>query len=252
MYLRIHTDGGSRGNPGPAAAGIVISDQRGNTLFARGYFLGNATNNVAEYEGVLHALTEAARLGGTELEICCDSELLVKQINGQYRVKNDKLRPLHRQISQRLAEFDKTTIRHVRRENNMDADSLVNAALDAESDVDDLPMQDSRDTARSSFFTLRDLDRLITAAVDRPHRGKISEQGNLQNGLICLNPGQSYDMKTDWTEATITVLQGKGVLKTPDKERTLTPHTWIHLSQTASVAMYADTTEPLAVLVTLV
>lgn len=252
MYLRIHTDGGSRGNPGPAAAGIVISDQQGNTLFARGYFLGNATNNVAEYEGVLHALAEAARLGGTELEICCDSELVVRQINGEFRVKNAKLRPLYQQIMRQLEQFEVTSVQHIYREDNVDADALVNAALDTKADVDDWPLPDSQDTSAPPIFTLRDLDRLISAVDKWPHREKISEQGNLQSGLICLNPGQSYDMKTDWTEATITVLQGKGFLNTPDKEQPLQPHIWIHLSQTASVAITADTTEPLAVLVTLV
>jgi len=252
MYLRIHTDGGSRGNPGPAAASVLIRDKQGKTLFSRGYFLGTATNNVAEYEGLLRSLSEAARLGGTKLEICCDSELVVKQINGEFRVKNAKLRPLYLQVMRQLAEFDHTTVQHVYREDNVEADALVNAALNAEADMDDLSLPDSRDISVPPIFSFRDLEELISAAEERPHREKISEQGNLQSGLICLYPGQSYTMKTDWTEATIMILQGKGFLKTPDKEQTLQPHTWIHLSQTASVAITADTTEPLAVLVTLV
>jgi ribonuclease HI len=251
MYLRIHTDGGSRGNPGPAAAGVVITNEKGKILFSRGYYLGTATNNVAEYEGLLRALMEATRLGGTELDIYCDSELLVKQINGEYRVKNAKLRPLHRQIMRQLAEFDRTAVQHIYRNDNVEADALVNAVLDTEADVDDLPLPDSRDIKAPPIFTVRYLQELISAAGKRPHREKISEQGNLQSGLICLNPGQSYDMKTDWAEATITVLQGTGTIKTADTEQPLHPHTWIHLSQTDSATITANNGEPLAILVTL-
>lgn len=251
MYLRIHTDGGSRGNPGPAAAGVLISNKQGKTLFARGYFLGKTTNNVAEYEGILRSLSAAANLGGTELEICCDSELVVKQINGEFRVKNAKLRPLYQLIMRQLAEFDHTTVKHIYRQDNVDADTLVNAALDAEADVDDLDLTDSRDISPTTIFTVRDLQELISTAGERPYRQKISEQGNLQSGLICLNPGQTYDMKTDWSEATITVLQGNGTLKTADTEQPLQPHTWIHLNRTNSITITADAANPLAILVTL-
>lgn len=251
MYLRIHTDGGSRGNPGPAAAGVVIRDKQGNTLLAQGYFLGNATNNIAEYEGVLHALTAAANLGGTELEINCDSELLVKQINGEFRVKNANLKPLYLQIMSKLTEFDRTTVQHVYREDNVDADALVNAALDAEADVDNLDLPVGRNSSTPSFFTVRDLNQLIAADEKRPHRAKISDQGNLQTGLICLHPGQSYDMKTDWAEATIIVLQGTGLLKTADNEHPLQPHTWIHLSRPDQATITAAATDSLVILVTL-
>ena len=251
MYLKLHTDGGSRGNPGPAAAGVVIRDKQGKTLFARGYFLGKTTNNVAEYEGILRSLSAAANLGGTELEICCDSELVVKQINGEFRVKNAKLKPLHRQIMRKLAEFDHTTVQHVYREDNVDADALVNAALDAGADIDDSGLLDGQDMAMPAFFTVRDLDRMLLAADNHPHREKINDQGNLQSGLICLDAGQSYDMKTDWSEATITVLQGKGQLRTADNKHPLRPLAWIHLSHTDSATITAAATEPLAVLVTL-
>ena len=251
MYLRIHTDGGSRGNPGPAAAGVLITNKQGKTLFARGYFLGKTTNNVAEYEGVLRSLSGAAKLGGAELEIFCDSELLVKQINGEYKVKSAKLKPIHSKIMRQLAEFNHTIVQHVYRQDNEDADALVNAALDAEADVDDLDLTASRDISPPPIFTVRDLQELISDAGKRPYRQKISEHGNLQSGLICLNPGQTYDMKTDWSEATITVLQGSGTLKTADTEQPLHPHTWIHLSQSNSVTIMADAEEPLAVLITL-
>ena len=136
MHLMIRTDGGARGNPGPAAAGAVITDADGEVLSARGYYLGETTNNVAEYEAVLRGLQEAERLGGTELEIFCDSELIVKQINGQYRVKNAKLKTLHSEAMKRIQSFAQVKVQHVYREENTVADSLVNQALDVAGDVE--------------------------------------------------------------------------------------------------------------------
>ncbi len=137
MQLSIHIDGGSRGNPGPAAAGIVIVDPRnGRALRELGVFLGQATNNAAEYRGLLRALEEAIALGATDLAIHSDSELMVRQIHGQYRVKSDELRPLFQQALTLLRQVSKWTLTHVRREKNQRADQLVNAALDAGMDVD--------------------------------------------------------------------------------------------------------------------
>jgi ribonuclease HI len=135
MHLIIKTDGGARGNPGPAGAGVIISRNNGPELFAGGFFLGNATNNVAEYVGIVRALELASQLGGTKLEIFCDSELVVKQINGQYRVKNDNLRKYYRQIIELRKKFPGFTISHIYRQDNKDADAMVNQALDAEADI---------------------------------------------------------------------------------------------------------------------
>jgi ribonuclease HI len=136
MRLTIRTDGGARGNPGPAAAGIVIKDpQSQQTLLARGYFLGKTTNNVAEYEGVLKGLEEAQKLGGTNLQIFCDSELVVRQLNGQYKVKKAHLLNYYENIKTLISQFDKVTISHVPRSQNAHADALVNQALDKQSDV---------------------------------------------------------------------------------------------------------------------
>ena len=95
IILRI--DGGARGNPGPAAAGVVLADEDGQTLFEGGYYLGRATNNVAEYSALIHGLRQAAKLGAVQVRVVSDSELLVRQMNGQYRVKNEGLRPLFEQ-----------------------------------------------------------------------------------------------------------------------------------------------------------
>lgn len=130
MKLVAHVDGGSRGNPGPAAVGVVVSDQSGAVLLEEGRVIGRATNNVAEYRALLLGIALASELGAGELELVGDSELIVKQVRGEYRVKDAGLRPLHAEVKAALAQFEGWSIRHVRREQNADADRLVNEALD--------------------------------------------------------------------------------------------------------------------------
>ena len=131
LKVTIHVDGGSRGNPGPAAAAAVATDDQGNPLAERNRYLGETTNNVAEYQGVLLALELAHELGAGEVEIVNDSELVARQIGGQYRVKQEHLKPLHRQVMDALRGFERWQVRSVRREHNVRADELVNEALDA-------------------------------------------------------------------------------------------------------------------------
>lgn len=135
MKLTIHIDGGARGNPGPAGAGVSIVDDDGRAVFEAGFFLGRMTNNMAEYNGLLRALAVAARAEATALDIYSDSELLVRQINGEYRVKSPKLRDLFDEASARLRRFADWRVSHVRREGNERADALANAAMDAGEDV---------------------------------------------------------------------------------------------------------------------
>jgi len=130
LRARLRTDGGARGNPGPAAYGFVLEAADGTVLAARGEAIGRATNNVAEYRALLEGLAEAAERGVRELEVLSDSELLVKQMRGEYRVKNEALRALSLE-ARRLAErFERVAYTAVRREANGLADQLVNAALD--------------------------------------------------------------------------------------------------------------------------
>lgn len=131
MKVVVHVDGGSRGNPGPAAAGAVVSTVDGDVLDEASELLGVASNNVAEYRGLLLGLRRARELGATEVEAVNDSELIAKQVNGQYKVKHADMKPLHAEALAALGEFDRWTVRTVRRELNAHADALVNAALDA-------------------------------------------------------------------------------------------------------------------------
>jgi ribonuclease HI len=131
MKLVVHVDGGARGNPGPAAIGVVVSAADGGLLEELGEPIGATTNNVAEYRALLRGLERASALGAEEVEVVGDSELVAKQINGQYKVKHAGLKPLHAEALQALAGFDRWHVRTVPRAQNAAADALVNAALDA-------------------------------------------------------------------------------------------------------------------------
>ncbi len=132
MRLVVHVDGGARGNPGPAAAAAVLSDaDSGQVVDEATEFLGHTTNNVAEYRGLLLGLARAAALGADAVEVVNDSELVAKQVNGEYKVKHPDMKVLHAEALAALAGFDAWTIRSVPRSKNADADALVNQALDA-------------------------------------------------------------------------------------------------------------------------
>jgi ribonuclease HI len=128
---RLSTDGGARGNPGPAAYGYVLEAEDGTVLDARGEKIGVATNNVAEYRALIAGLEKAVELGIDELEVVSDSELLVKQMQGEYRVKNEALRELNDEANSLERKLDRVRYTAVRREHNELADKLVNEALDA-------------------------------------------------------------------------------------------------------------------------
>ena len=131
MKARLSTDGGARGNPGPAAYGYALEAEDGHVLDARGEAIGTATNNVAEYRGLVAGMQKAAELGVTELEVVSDSELLVKQMRGDYRVKNQALRVLWEEATELESRFSRVRYTAVRRAHNELADRLVNEALDA-------------------------------------------------------------------------------------------------------------------------
>jgi ribonuclease HI len=128
--LVLHLDGGARGNPGPAAIGVVIADPDGGVIDELAERIGVATNNVAEYEALLRGVARAAELGATELELINDSELVAKQLTGAYKVKHPAMKPLYDRARAALAGFDRWQIRSVPRAQNADADRLVNEALD--------------------------------------------------------------------------------------------------------------------------
>jgi probable phosphoglycerate mutase len=131
VRAKLSTDGGARGNPGPAAYGYVLESDDGHVLAAHGEAIGTATNNVAEYRALIAGLAKAGELGVDELEVVSDSELLVKQMRGEYRVKNAALRELHDEAGRLARRLGRVAYTAVRREHNELADRLVNEALDA-------------------------------------------------------------------------------------------------------------------------
>ena len=134
----VYIDGGARGNPGPAGAGVVIrSADDGTALYKGGLFLGRATNNVAEYSGMLAGLAAAEKLGAEEVRIVSDSQLMIRQMTGEYRDKNEGLKPLYRKACRLAETFQTCTFQHVPREQNAQADRLVNMAIDQGRNVAD-------------------------------------------------------------------------------------------------------------------
>ena len=130
MKLVVHVDGGARGNPGPAAVGVVVSQPDGTVLEEIGERIGVATNNIAEYRALLRGVEMARELGAMELELVNDSELVARQLTGAYKVKHPSMKPLHDEAIALLGAFESWRIRSVPRAHNARADELVNAALD--------------------------------------------------------------------------------------------------------------------------
>jgi len=127
--VTIFTDGTSKNNPGPSAIGAVIKDQQGQTIARISQGIGHSTNNQAEYKAIIAALEEAIRLGARQVNLNSDSELVVRQLKGKYRVKKAALKPLYQQVKQLQSRLESFTINHIPREQNREADNLANAAL---------------------------------------------------------------------------------------------------------------------------
>jgi ribonuclease HI len=135
----VNTDGGARGNPGPGGAGMILRDAAGNMVARGGAYLGLVTNNVAEYEALLWGMRAAHALGARRLTVRADSELVIRQLNGEYRVKNEGLKPLFVQAQALRRTFESVVFTHVRREDNAEADALANEAMDGRCRIGDAP-----------------------------------------------------------------------------------------------------------------
>ncbi len=151
MQATLRTDGGARGNPGPAGIGFVLTGHDEQHIARGGAFIGEATNNIAEYRALLWGLRVADEAGVSVLKVYSDSELLVKQMNGVYRVKHPNMKPLFEQAKSLVARFERVTIAHIRREQNSEADALANEAMDCRGTVGDATGP-SRDDAQESLF----------------------------------------------------------------------------------------------------
>jgi ribonuclease HI len=131
MEVMLFTDGGARGNPGPAAIGVVIKNHKGDVLQKIGKYIGESTNNDAEYKALLEGLSSLKEMGATNVKCYLDSELVVKQVNGLYKVKNENIKKLWHKIKTLEKDFKVITYHHVKREKNWEADLIVNEVLDS-------------------------------------------------------------------------------------------------------------------------
>ena len=161
MQVVVHVDGGARGNPGPAAAAAVVSSPDGQVLDEAAVTLGHATNNVAEYRGLLLGLERAAALGATGVDVVNDAELVAKQVNGEYKVKHADLKPLHAQALEALARFERWSLRSVPRAKNAAADALVNRALDGEEIAPTGPVPERTTAGGTDYATYLLIDDLL-------------------------------------------------------------------------------------------
>jgi tryptophan 2,3-dioxygenase len=161
VQVVVHVDGGARGNPGPAAAAAVVSTPDGRVLDEAAVTLGHATNNVAEYRGLLLGLERAKALGASEVEVVNDSELIAHQVDGTYKVRNADLRPLHEQAKQALAGFERWSIRPVPRAENAAADALVNRALDGDEVAPGPPLPEHVAAGGTDYATYLLIDDLL-------------------------------------------------------------------------------------------
>jgi ribonuclease HI len=176
LQVVVHVDGGARGNPGPAAAAAVVSNPDGDVLDEVAETLGRATNNVAEYRGLLLGLQRARELGATEVEVINDSELVANQVNGRYKVKHPDMVPLHREAMDALRGFERWSIRSVPRAQNAAADALVNQALDAREGSDPAmkgsdpsTIGDDEETDYAGYLRIHDLLRLQEPLTPEAH-----------------------------------------------------------------------------------
>ena len=255
VRLKIMTDGGSRGNPGPAGAGVVIKNDQGSTVFAGGFYLGTATNNVAEYEGLVRALDVAEELGASELDVLCDSELLVKQVNGQYRVKNAKLRVLYEQAVAKIEGFDRVSVGHVFREANSQADGLANRAMDSKADVGGMAgrsgdVVSEGEAGGERFAAVRDLTDVRVAEAGGVHREVLGEEDGLKTVLVSLDGGQRCRLRVRASAVMVTVVQGAGSVKSGGEARGVKGPCWLHVRAAGELEVVAEADERLVLLVT--
>jgi ribonuclease HI len=203
----LFTDGGARGNPGPAAYGFVLESEDGTVLAAESEEIGIATNNVAEYRGLIAGLQRALELQVPEVEVVSDSELMVKQMRGEYRVRKDSLRPLHDEAASLARRVGRVEYRHVKRAQNELADRLVNEALDGTSSTSTVTHPFGRAVEAgdedAALATFADDVEFRSPAVFRPYHGK-EEVGRLLR--VVATVFENFRYTNEWRDGSTTIL----------------------------------------------
>jgi len=171
-----YIDGGSRGNPGPAAAAFIITDQAGKKISAKAFFLGETTNNIAEYTALCRVLEAARKIGVKKLTVLSDSQLLVKQITGSYKVKSSQIKPLFDQAVNLIKQFESFYISFIPRQQNQQADSLVNKALNLGRDVEELPQPTSNEKPIRLGILISGSGRTLMNILEHIKQGKLNAE----------------------------------------------------------------------------
>jgi len=254
MHLIVRTDGGARGNPGPAAAGVCIENPAGNVLFSGGFFLGRATNNVAEYQGILHGLDQARKLGGKQVTLYCDSELVTKQLNGQYRVKNPGMRECYEQVLQICEDFENVEFIHVLRHKNQHADAMVNEALDQGQDVggpceSDTIAEEAQENSTHEI-PVEQLDEMVRFDDPSQKRQPVGPPGKMTTDLICLKGGQEEAFKVQAAQGSLCVLRGSGTIFLEENSQKIKAGAWMALDHGQTVRLQAKARQEFVLLLT--
>lgn len=254
MHLIVRTDGGSRGNPGPAAAGICVENPAGKVLFSGGFFLGTTTNNVAEYQGILHGLTEAKKLGANRITLYCDSELVTKQLNGLYRVKNAGMKQCYDQVVKVRETFEKVEFIHVLRHMNEHADAMVNESLDMGQDVggvcDAEGVSDVVEESPCEGAFVEQLTDKVRFDDSGRWREPICRQGEMATDLICLKNGQKGIFEVEGRQGSLCVLRGKGQIILEANSQKVQAGGWVSLEQGQQVRLEAGNKQEFVLLLT--
>jgi len=255
MHLIVRTDGGSRGNPGPAAAGVCVENSAGQVLFRGGFFLGRATNNVAEYQGILHGLTEAKKLGGRRITLYCDSELVTKQLNGQYRVKNVAMRHYYDQVAKVRETFEQVEFIHIFRHQNEDADAMVNVALDRGRNVGgpcdaDAVADGAKERSWEGVFVEQLADK-VRFNKTSGHGIEFYRKDGMATELICLKDGQDESFVIKSGQASLCVLRGEGFFHLNGQPHEVRAGGWVALERGQRVRLEAGGGQEFVALLTM-
>jgi len=260
MHVNIWTDGGARGNPGPAATGIVIKDENEQTLYASGFFIAPTTNNVAEYTAMIQALKAASTLTASSFTLHSDSQLIVRQLNGEYKVKHPEMKTRYQEVQTLCQQFESTEFIHVRRELNKEADALVNQAMDCRGDIGDalgeaptLTTEVKNDitpnASNNTPIAVSNLKNQITFTKS-PKVIKIDVTPDSATGLICLDYNQSLQIPSQGKQTTCCILKGDGLLKNNDATCNIETGSWFAIAQSALATIKSSSESQLIALIT--
>ncbi len=253
MHLKINADGGSRGNPGSAGAGVVIRQDDGKIVFAGGFYLGSQTNNVAEYTGLLKGLQLARQLEATELDIYLDSELIVRQINGIYKVKNAALKEYYQKVVNLINQFKQVKVHHIYREDNSMADAMANEAMDARGDTGGFKEIQAGDIAENTAKAIVAQADLLAALAENSEDiwcKTLTDIDGVKTEAIFLEKNKELRIKNQAEKVFITIMRGQGQIAADGQQTKVKVGNWLQLSKPTMIKFAADDQQQLIAIIT--